>query len=217
MRSYGQFCAVARALDQIGDRWTLLIVRELLIRESARYSDLLAGLPGIATNLLANRLDDLEANELVERVAARPPVSTTLFRLTDRGRALEPVLAALGRWGGPLLRSPRPREVFRTHWLTLPARWHLTDLDPSARPVSLALHTGDEPMVIELANGVIRTSMGSTDSADAVLTGPPHVILGLLSGSLSIAESRAAGVHCQGDMKVVKRVRMKTGLSEVQS
>src|ERR671926_437910 len=103
MRSYGQYCALAKALDVIGDRWSLLIVRELLLRERCRYTDLREGLPGIATNLLADRLRELERAGNVEREDAPPPVATTLFRLTDRGRALRPALRALGRWGAPML------------------------------------------------------------------------------------------------------------------
>src|SRR5213075_1029468 len=103
MRSYDEYCAIAKSLDVVGDRWTLLIVRELALRGACRYTDLRNGLPGIATNLLADRLRELEEAGVVERVEAPPPVATTLFRLTDRGRELEPVVYALGRWGVPLL------------------------------------------------------------------------------------------------------------------
>src|SRR5437867_11172839 len=102
MRSYEQFCALARALDLIGDRWTLLIVRELLLRERCRYTDLRQGLPGIATNLLADRLRELEKAGLISREDAPPPIATTLFQLTSRGKALEAVVHQIGRWGGPL-------------------------------------------------------------------------------------------------------------------
>ena len=91
MRSYGQYCAVAKALDVVGDRWSLLIVRELLLREACRYTDLLEGLPGIATNLLADRLRELESAGVVCREGAPPPIAATLFRLTDRGRELQEV------------------------------------------------------------------------------------------------------------------------------
>src|SRR5436190_22444590 len=99
MRSYGQYCAVAKALDVVGDRWTLLIVRELMIGGPSRYTDLQNGLPGIATNLLADRLRDLEKAGIVLRETAPPPVATSVFSLTARGQALWPVLAELGRWG----------------------------------------------------------------------------------------------------------------------
>src|SRR6266852_6069713 len=103
VRSYKQYCALAKALDVIGDRWTLLIVRELLIREAYRYTDLRDGLPGIATNLLADRLRELERAGIVEREAAPAPVASTLYRLTERGRELRPAVHALGRWSAPMM------------------------------------------------------------------------------------------------------------------
>src|SRR5436190_11664980 len=104
MRSYGQYCALARGLDVIGDRWSLLIVRELLLRGPSRYTDLRNGLPGIATNLLADRLRTLEASGLVAREDAPPPIATTLFTLTERGEQLKHVILELGRWAAPLMR-----------------------------------------------------------------------------------------------------------------
>ena len=100
MRSYDEYCAVAKSLDVVGDRWTLLIVRELAIRGACRYTDLRNGLPGIATNLLAERLRELEHAGVIARENAPPPIATTLFRLTPRGEQLRPVLAgsdSLGR------------------------------------------------------------------------------------------------------------------------
>src|SRR5436189_1479458 len=116
MRSYDEYCAIAKSLDVVGDRWTLLIVRELALRGACRYTDLKNGLPGIASNLLAERLRQLEAAGVVEREEAPPPVATTLFRLTERGRQLREALVALGRWGGPLLLEPSEGEAFRSHW-----------------------------------------------------------------------------------------------------
>ena len=93
MRSYGQYCSVAKALDVVGDRWNLLIVRELLLRAPLRYTDLRRGLPGIATNLLSDRLRALEAGGVVTREEAPPPIATTVFELTERGRQLDSVLS----------------------------------------------------------------------------------------------------------------------------
>src|SRR5260370_38322892 len=95
-RSYDQYCAVARGLDVIGDRWTLLLVRDLLLGPK-RYKDLLAGLPGIGTNLLADRLHELEGAGLIERTAFPPPAGSTVYRLTEPGQSLDPPLVALGR------------------------------------------------------------------------------------------------------------------------
>src|SRR5258707_5369161 len=99
MRNYGQYCSIARALDVVGDRWTLLIVRELLLQGPCRFTDLKNGLPGIATNLLSGRLKELEAAALISREDAPPPIATTLYGLTGNGLALEPVLKALGLCG----------------------------------------------------------------------------------------------------------------------
>src|SRR5207249_1120752 len=106
MRSYGQFCGLAKSLDIIGDRWTLLIVRELLIRGPSRYTDLRIGLPGIPTNLLADRLRDMEEAGLLRRDMSSAPAATAAYVLTPRGEALETVIAALGRWAAPLLEAP---------------------------------------------------------------------------------------------------------------
>src|SRR5260370_882603 len=105
VKSYREYCALAQGLDVVGDRWTLLIVRELLIGP-CRYTDLRNGLPGIATNLLAERLRGMEKAGLIRREEARPPVATTLFHLTPRGEELKPALEARARWPGPP--SPRP-------------------------------------------------------------------------------------------------------------
>ena len=114
MRSYRQYCALAKALDVLGDRWTLLIVRELMLGGPSRYTDLRNGLPGIATNLLSDRLRELEAAGVVARVQAPPPVATTLFSLTPRGEALRPVLDELGNWGVPFMaEGPAPEDAFR--------------------------------------------------------------------------------------------------------
>src|ERR1700753_4181733 len=99
MRSYDQYCSIARALDVVGDRWTLLIVRELLLRGPCRFTDLKNGLPGIAANLLSGRLKEREEAALISREDAPPPVATALYGLTEDGLALEPVLTALGLWG----------------------------------------------------------------------------------------------------------------------
>src|SRR6266436_6275395 len=143
MRSYGQYCALAKALDVVGDRWTLLIVRELLARGSCRYTDLRNGLPGIATNLLVDRLRELEEADVVFREEAPPPIATTLFRLTDRGKQLEPVLLQLGGWGAPFLAKSRKKDTFRTHWLALPLRHYLSDRAPGAPPITIEVRTGN--------------------------------------------------------------------------
>src|ERR1700758_5140593 len=122
IRSYGQYCAVAKALDVVGDRWTLLIVRELLLRGSARYSELREGLPGIATNLLAERLRALQREGVVDRRRQPPPAASTVFELTPRGQELAAVVGALGRWGlRYIAEGPGESDEFRSRWLIWPA------------------------------------------------------------------------------------------------
>src|SRR5438132_4327982 len=210
MRSYHQYCGVAKALDVIGDRWTLLIIRELLIRERCRYTDLLDGLPGIATNLLAERLQELERAGIVSRHAAAPPIATTLFELTSRGKELEHVVQAIGRWGGPLTTKRSSKDRFRSHWMALPAELHLKDHAPARRPITIELRCGDEPMVIEAGGGHVRIREGSAQKPNLVLTGRPEVIVALMTRRMSADAARAAGVRFQGDVRVLRRVLPRT-------
>jgi len=114
-KSYQQFCGVARALDRIGERWTLLVVRNLLLGPR-RYSDLLQELPGITTNLLAKRLRELCAAGVVERRRTPLPLRAEVYALTAEGEALEPVIMELGRWGGRFLDRPRAGDTVNIGW-----------------------------------------------------------------------------------------------------
>ncbi|MFC9926123.1 winged helix-turn-helix transcriptional regulator [Streptomyces sp. NPDC127190] len=118
-RSYDQYCSAARALDLVGDRWTLLIVRELLAGPR-RYTDLHADLPGVSTDVLASRLKDMERDGLATRRRLPPPGAAYVYELTDRGRELLPVLQALGTWGERELGERRPTDAVRAHWFALP-------------------------------------------------------------------------------------------------
>jgi DNA-binding HxlR family transcriptional regulator len=207
MHSYGQYCALAKALDVVGSRWSLLIVRELLIRGPSRYTDVRNGLPGIATNMLADRLRELEDAGIVESEFAPPPVATTLFRLTPRGAELEPILLQLGRWGAPLLAQAPKRDSFRAHWLALPAKLHLKDNAPGRPPMSIELRTGDEPVSINAADGAVQVMPGSARNPDLVLTGAPQSVLGLLFGKLDWPAALAAGLKHEGDPKALLRIR----------
>jgi len=205
VRSYDQYCAAAKALDVVGDRWTLLIVRELLIRQPCRYTDLQFGLPGIATNLLADRLRQLEEHGLITREAAPPPVATTVFRLTPRGEALQPVLAALGEWGVPLLHEGSDEAVFRSHWLALPLR-QLRDHAPERPPVTIEIHTADQPMLVRTVDGKVVVEPGTDPSADATITGPPPVVVELFLGGIDLETAQAQGLVLEGDATALARV-----------
>ena len=111
-RSYDQYCPIAAALDVVGDRWTLLILRELTMGDR-RFTDLRAALPGIAPNLLADRLRQLQADELVEQRELPPPAARTVYAATDAGREVVPVLRALARFGADRLGPPADHDAVR--------------------------------------------------------------------------------------------------------
>jgi len=206
MRSYGQYCAVARALDVVGDRWALLIVRELLLRGSCRYTDLRDGLPGIATNLLAARLRDLEGAGVLRRVDAPPPVATTVYELTSRGSDLAPVLHALGTWGGELMAQPQGADEFRSHWLAFPIS-RLTDSTPDGPLVTIEIRTGDQPLIVQTIDGGVRVRPGTAEDPDVVLAGPPDAVIGVLQSRLGIADARRRGLRIEGDMAAIRRLQ----------
>ena len=209
MRSYGQYCSVAKALDVIGDRWSLLIIRELLLQGPCRYTDLRNGLPGIATNLLSDRLRELEAAGLVRREEAAPPVATTLFRLTEAGVQLEPALDALGAWGIRYMTQPDAGDEFRSHWFAFPVAVFLHDSDPDGPPLSIELRPGGRPAVVEVCGGEVRTRLGQAPSPDLILDGPPLLILGLLSARLTPAEAVDRGLSITGDVAVLRRLQQE--------
>lgn len=190
----------------VGDRWTLLIVRELLIRGPSRYTDLLKGLPGIATNLLSSRLKDLEEAGVVTREDAPPPISASLVCLTERGEALGPAVRALGIWGAPLLAGSRRSDAFRPHWLAMPAEIYLVDHNPDKGPVSVELRVGDEPVTIESVDGQVKARPGRAESPDLVLLGTREAVFGLVMGKFELNEAKKAGMKHIGDLEVLKRL-----------
>jgi DNA-binding HxlR family transcriptional regulator len=206
MRSYGEYCSIAKALDVVGDRWTLLIIRELAIRGGCRYTDLKDGLPGIASNLLADRIRELESAGLIRREDAPPPIAATLFHLTEAGTDLRPVLDAIGRWGVRYMIEPAEGDEFRGHWFAFPARFFLRDRDPDGPPVSIELRTASSPAVIEISGGEIRTRLGTTGQPDVVVAGEPRLILALFAGKLTAIQAADLGLEFSGDTGVLDRV-----------
>jgi DNA-binding HxlR family transcriptional regulator len=211
MRSYDEYCSIAKALDVVGDRWTLLIVRELALRGACRYTDLRSGLPGIATNLLAERLRELERAGVITREDAPPPIATALFRLTPRGEQLRPVLDDLVRWGLPLMSEQDPDDAVRSHWLAAALELMLTDRQPDAPGVTLELQTGDQPIVVETRGGAIYVRLGPAEHPDATLAGPAKPIMGLLLGLLDLGAARASGVRFTGEVALLDRIGASAG------
>jgi DNA-binding HxlR family transcriptional regulator len=209
VKAYGQFCALAKALDAVGDRWSLLIVRELLLRERCRYTDLKDGLPGIATNLLADRLRELESVGVVRREDAPPPIATTVYELTERGRALERVVLELGLWGAPLLNARTGDDRVRIYWYGLWIRHRLEDHEPDAPRATLELRAaGDDlPLVIEVGDGSVRTRVGRRDQPDAVLSGPARTVADVITGRTTLAAARSKGARYTGDRAILARLQ----------
>lgn len=142
---------------------------------------------------------------------APPPVATTLFRLTERGKELEPALKALARWAGPLMARPIGDDEFRSHWLKLPFEHYLVDHEPDEPPITIEVRTGGEPMLVETADGIVRARPGRVDHPDAVITGTGSQVLGYLTGKLDLAEARRRGLQLEGDPEILNRVRPHVG------
>ncbi|WP_280508431.1 winged helix-turn-helix transcriptional regulator [Nocardia flavorosea] len=196
-RSYGQFCALARSLDVIGDRWTLLILRELL-PGPMRYTELKTSLAGIATNLLSERLKNMEANGIAER---RLEGSSVVYALTPWGAGLRDPMEALGRWGVPLLATGQGDDTFRPRWLTLalPALLRGTTASP---PVELGIETDGFLMVLRIDENGPRAFVPDRDPA-TVFTATPDVVVALAAGTISIEQAVAAG-ELRGDSNVFR-------------
>ena len=207
VRSYGQYCSIARGLDVVGDRWTLLIVRELLIQGPCRFTDLKNGLPGIAANLLSTRLRELEQAGLMARDEAPPPIATTLYRLTEAGRALEPALKAIGFWGLRYMGTVDPQDAFRPQWLAYLPGWFTVDAAPKAPPAGVQLVVGDAHAVLEIGDGRVDTRVGRADAPDLVLDGPANAVLGLLMGVIDLDLATQIGLTANGRREVLTRIR----------
>jgi len=186
-RSYGQYCAVAYALDALGDRWALLVIRELL-GGPRRYTDLRDGLPGISTDLLAARLRDLEAAELVRRRALPPPAASTVYELTEDGAAIEPLVIELARWGVRRLPT-EPEGEFRCHWIGVWLRSEF--VAAAAEEVNLMVDfvVDEDRFRACIDHGTLTFDEHPAGQADIVLTGDAGAITRLGSPDL---ETRAA-------------------------
>ncbi|MFF9068733.1 winged helix-turn-helix transcriptional regulator [Streptomyces sp. NPDC014891] len=193
-RSYDQHCAAARALDLVGDRWTLLVVRELLAGPR-RYTDLHADLPGVSTDMLAGRLKDMEGAELVTRRRLPPPASAFVYELTPRGRGLLPVLRTLAAWGAPDLGEPRPTDAVRAHWYAIPLLGALGGLGAGVVQVTLDegeffVRIGDDGTA-SYGDGVYGAGTG--EAPDAGLRTDAATCRALADGGLTLAEAIETG------------------------
>lgn len=200
VRSYNQYCGLARALDVIGDRWSLLIVRELL-EGARRFNELLDGLPGIATNLLTERLRELELKGVIEHGA------DGRYTLTRWGRGLHEPIYALGRWAGPLMLE-RGNAAFRPQWLRHMVIARFEGVDPERKEMIVEVRIdGQEPMTLLSMRGRVRLADGSAQDPDVVLSGPSDGVAGLLAGRLSRTEAAKRGVTALGNVRVLAGLR----------
>ena len=191
-RSYDQYCTVARALDVVGERWTLLLVRELSTGPK-RFKDLLEGLPGIGTNLLAARLKALEGEGIVRRATLPPPAGSNVYELTGLGRGLEPVIVALSRWGAQLLGAPREEDDLRPGWAAVAMR---SAVESGAISGSLAVYEfriDGEVFHLRVGDGEAEARQGPASDADLVLIGDAETFLALASKRLEPKEAVESG------------------------
>ncbi|MGP3989113.1 winged helix-turn-helix transcriptional regulator [Streptomyces sp. 3N207] len=198
-RSYHDACGIAHGLDLVGERWALLVVRELLLGPK-RYGRLRADLPGIGTNVLAQRLSELEASGVLRKRRLPPPTSATVYELTDWGYELEPLLRALGRWA---VRSPdhdRTAQLSATSFL-LSLRTNFDRGRAGGARGTYELHVGEEVARVVLADGTLLVERGSQEGPDAVVTGPPTVLARVVYAGYGFSEATAAGdVQVEGDI-----------------
>ena len=201
-KSYGQFCGLARSLDHVGDRWTLLIVRELLLG-AAGFGALQAALPGLASNLLVQRLGDLEADGLVRRSLHPARSKAVRYALTECGRALEPVLIEFIRWGTVWMESGPGDDLVDPRWTPLALRALLDRSDVTSPAGALAIDCDGEHLTVSIG------PKGRTVTPGAPATAPRAVVRGSLPAILSLATRRGARsskapVSLEGDRTFAK-------------
>jgi DNA-binding HxlR family transcriptional regulator len=206
-RSYGDPCGIARALDVVGERWALLVVRELVLGPQ-RFTDLRAHLPGIATDVLTQRLRQLEQAGVLRPTALPPPASGQAYELTDRGRDLEPVLHALGRWGS--------QEGFErvTHDLSVDAFAVAlsTVFEPAnadGLDTTLALVVDGDPLVVKVRDGTVEVRRGAAEQPDARIEGSVAALREVLWRGRSLADAEADGSIMVGGLRTVVRSVLK--------
>ncbi|MEZ4860164.1 MAG: winged helix-turn-helix transcriptional regulator [Caldilineaceae bacterium] len=205
-RSYNQLCGLAFALDIVGDRWTMLIVREL-IAGPQRFTDLLTGLPGISTNLLTERLKGLEQNEVVVRRTLPPPAASTVYELTERGLALKPTLLELGLWGSQFVGNATEacRMLHLGSYALTPQTFFRPELAQGV-DMTYALYIGNEVQTVRIVNGAIDVRQGEPTHADLAIHAEVAVYLGLLQGQIDPDAALASGlIRLEGDLDALRR------------
>jgi DNA-binding HxlR family transcriptional regulator len=193
VKTYGQWCSLAKALELVGERWTLLLVRELL-EGPRRYSDLLEDVPGISTDVLAARLRDMEEHGLVARRTLPAPASSKVYELTELGEELRVPVTSLSRWGLQLL-GPRDTEEFRPHWLAISLRGLLNRSVAASTTLDIDFVLEDEIGVIriQVADGALEHVPEPTTEPDVVVRADLGTLAKLGSGGAAAREALASG------------------------
>jgi len=205
-RSYAQLCGIATALDVIGDRWTPLVLRDLLLGP-LRFGDLTEGLPGIGTNTLAARLKHLEAAGVVDRRLLPLPDRGTVYELTTYGRELEPILMALGRWGAKSMGRLGPDVSSRSRWLVAAMLAFRGEGRRIARRTTWELRLTDGAFTVRAEGTSLILTAGAPDDADLVITAEDAELHRLLTRQLKPAEAVATGaVTLDGDASALPRL-----------
>ncbi len=203
-RHYEDACAAAHALDLVGERWALLVMRELMFGPK-RFSDLRENLPGISANVLTQRLEGLEAAGILGRRKLPPPASTQVYELTEWGYESEPIFQALGRWAA---RSPvhDPTLPFSTASFLLSLRTMLDPERAEGLDARIGFRLGEETFLAHLAQGRIEIGRSALDGADLIFTGTPPVLAGAIYGGQPLeALEQAGALQVEGDRALARR------------
>lgn len=185
MKRYHQYCPVAHALDLIGDRWALLIVRELMLGQR-RYTDLADALPGIGTNILAGRLRHLEGAGVVRRTKLPPPAAVTVYELTSEGKALDDVLRSLAQWGGRTMGPPESDDCWSTYAV------HMRFRPDAATDGTYEIRfVGGEVISLAVRDGALTAIRGETGAATLVVEAEPACLHELIEGHATVEDALA--------------------------
>jgi DNA-binding HxlR family transcriptional regulator len=187
MRSYKQYCPVAHSLDLVGDRWSLLVVRELMLGQR-RYKDLADALPGIGSNILSGRLRSLEAAGVVRKATLPPPAAVSVYELTDEGRALDDVLLALARWGSHTLGAPEPDDCWSMYAVHMRFR-----PDAAVDGVYEIRFEGGEVITLDVRDGALSAMKGHATAPTLVVDVEPAVLHGLIENPAGVRPALADG------------------------
>ena len=202
-RRYHDACAAAHALDLVGERWALLVMRELMTGPK-RFSDLRAGLPGISANVLTQRLEGLEAVGVLTRRTLPPPAASKVYELTDWGYESEPIFQALGRWAA---RSPHhdPTLPFSAASFVLSLRTMFDAARAGGLDGRVGFRFGPETFLARVAAGTLAVEAGAPDDADVVFTGTPPVVAAAIYGGQPLDALEADGaLKIEGDRTLAR-------------